>query len=64
MPKMNGLELYKLLKDIFFHVKVIVLTGYNETNIDQCLDAGIKDFMFKPYSIQDLLTIVNQTLSD
>ena len=62
MPKMNGLELYKILKHINNDIKVIVLTGYNEANVDQCLDAGINDFMFKPYTISDLLSAVKNTL--
>jgi len=63
MPKMNGLELYRELKEINRDIKVVVLTGYNEANVDQCLDAGINHFMFKPYTISDLLTAVKNTLT-
>ena len=63
MPKMNGLELYECLKRINPHLRVLMITGYNETNIDQCLDAGINRFMFKPYSVSELVDSVNKTLN-
>ena len=45
MPKMNGLEVLKALKDRKSKVKVLVLTGHNET--EYLVDIGINGYVLK-----------------
>lgn len=48
MPKMNGLEVLKALKDRKSKVKVLVLTGHNETEyLMKAVDIGINGYVLK-----------------
>ena len=48
MPKMNGLEVLKALKDRKSKVKVLVLTGHNETEyLVRAVDIGINGYVLK-----------------
>ena len=48
MPKMNGLEVLKALKDRKSKVKVLVLTGHNETEyLVKAVDIGINGYVLK-----------------
>lgn len=48
MPKMNGLEVLKALKDRKSKVKVLVLTGHNETEyLMRAVGIGINGYVLK-----------------
>lgn len=48
MPKMNGLEVLKALKDRKSKVKVLVLTVHNETEyLMKAVDIGINGYVLK-----------------
>lgn len=48
MPKMNGLEVLKSLKDAKFKVKVLVLTVHNETEyLMKAVEIGINGYVLK-----------------
>ena len=48
MPKMNGLEVLKALKDRKSKVKVLVLTGHNETEyLMKAVNIGINGYVLK-----------------
>ena len=48
IPKMNGLEVLKALKDRKSKVKVLVLTGHNETEyLVKAVDIGINGYVLK-----------------
>lgn len=48
MPKMNGLEVLKALKDRKSKVKVLVLTAHNETEyLMKAVDIGINGYVLK-----------------
>lgn len=64
MPKKNGLELLREIKDSGSDVDVIILTGQSDeaTAID-CLKAGAYDYLLKPIEDLDLLiTAINRAL--
>lgn len=53
MPKMNGIELLKLIKEARPTVQVIMMTAY--TTIEkaiECVECGASDYLLKPF--QDL----------
>ena len=54
MPEMNGLEVFKELKKINPHVKVVLASGYSEEQAQELLDEGVKAFIRKPYTISAL----------
>ncbi|MCP5361926.1 MAG: response regulator [Hyphomicrobiales bacterium] len=59
MPEMTGLELVQYIrshpKALNFFVPIIMLTGRAEReNIERARDAGITEFLAKPFTIEDL----------
>lgn len=54
MPKLNGLDLFLMLKDKQKNIPFYLLTGEPAMNAKNLLDKGIKDILFKP---QDLLKL-------
>ena len=63
MPGMGGLKCLKKLLEISPHQKVIIATGYaKDSSSKDFLQAGAKDFISKPYRMEDLLVIVRKIL--
>ena len=56
MPKINGLELCRLYRQMFgYQIPVIMLTALGTTeDIVKGLDAGADDYLVKPFSFQEL----------
>lgn len=61
MPNFNGLEILAQIKREFPDQKVIVISGYgNITLAVEALKKGASDFLEKPFSIEDLLSKIEQ----
>ncbi len=60
MPKMDGIELLKRIRQTGNYTPVIMLTAKSEVD-DRItgLDAGADDYLTKPYSMKELLSRVN-----
>lgn len=61
MPKMNGLELIKKIKEIDSGTKFIILSGYDEFSYaKQAIALGIENYILKPINEEELeATLVN-----
>jgi CheY-like chemotaxis protein len=54
MPKMNGLEATKIIRQRWHqNSKIIIITAYTNYYA-ACIDAGADDFMTKPLGIENL----------
>ncbi len=63
MPKMSGDEVFFQMKKINPDVKVLLMSGYtSEDTIKKVLDGGGKDFIQKPFTIQDLAVKVRDCI--
>lgn len=63
MPKMNGFEATKKIKEIDKSVPIIIQTAYILSGEEErSYDAGCDEFKTKPIKFIDLLTIVNKYL--
>jgi signal transduction histidine kinase len=63
MPKMNGIELLKKLKEIEPTIVVIVMTGFAEKDVIlNALKADADDFIAKPINLLQLKTAVEKAL--
>ncbi|QSV46977.1 hybrid sensor histidine kinase/response regulator [Geobacter benzoatilyticus] len=63
MPKLNGIDLLRRLKEIEPTIVVIVMTGYAEKEIIlNALKADADDFITKPLNILQLKTAVDKAL--
>lgn len=64
MPGMDGRETYYRLKEVDPNVKVVMCSGYSETEIARQFEPGeIAEFLQKPYSITRLVAIVRSQLT-
>lgn len=63
MPKMDGIELLKRIKDSKPKIEVIIMTGYGTIqNAVQAIKIGATDYIAKPFSKDEILNIVSKTI--
>lgn len=63
LPRLSGDKLYHELKKINPSVRVILASGYFDQQIkSEILEAGAKDFIQKPYDLDDVLRKIRETL--
>jgi len=64
MPRVDGFEVLKFIKEKYPKTKVIMLTGFADLkNAIESKKLGAEDFVSKPYDLVDLLTTVERVLS-
>jgi len=62
MPRMNGLEALRKIKDIDPSIYIIMITAFGD--IDSYLDAmewGAFEYINKPFETEELLRMINKT---
>jgi DNA-binding NtrC family response regulator len=65
MPRMNGFEVLKYVKEKHPKTKVVMLTGFADLkNAIESKKLGAEDFVSKPYDLVDLLTTIERVLSE
>ncbi|MBN2323456.1 MAG: PAS domain S-box protein [Spirochaetes bacterium] len=63
MPKLGGLETFKLIRETSPHAKTVLSTGYDHSEkIQEMLDSGVMDFIKKPYKVNELLLQIRHVL--
>jgi DNA-binding NtrC family response regulator len=64
MPRVDGFEVLRFIKERFDKTKVIMLTGFADLkNAIESKKLGAEDFVSKPYDLVDLLTTIERVLS-
>lgn len=65
MPRMNGLELIKKVKEIHPRTRFIVLSGYEEFDyVKAGIMLGIENYILKPINIDELESTIRHIKSD
>lgn len=65
MPKMNGLETYRLMKNINPCIKALLSSGYSmEEQAQELLKDGVNGYLQKPYRLADLIDQIGKALED
>lgn len=65
MPKLNGFEVLKYIKEKHENTKVVMLTGFADLkNAIESKKLGADDFVSKPYDLVDLLTTIERVLNE
>lgn len=65
MPRMNGFEVLKFIKEQQPKTKVVMLTGFADLkNAIESKKLGADDFVSKPYDLVDLLTTIERVLTE
>ncbi len=63
MPRMNGFEVLRKLREDHPRTKTIVLTGYGDlATAIRCKKMGANHFLSKPYSLNELLDEMGRLL--
>lgn len=63
MPKMNGIEATKIIKSKYPHIKIIMLTVFeNDDNIFNAIQAGADGYLLKEVNMNDLYRGIIDTL--
>ncbi|KAB2924841.1 MAG: response regulator [Bacteroidetes bacterium] len=64
MPRVDGFEVLRFIKERYANTKVIMLTGFADLkNAIESKKLGAEDFVSKPYDLVDLLTTIERVLS-
>ncbi|WP_262823925.1 response regulator [Sulfurimonas gotlandica] len=60
MPKMDGIEMSKKIRDINQDVPIILLSAHNESSFkDSANHAGVTDYLEKPLNLSRLIELLN-----
>ncbi|MFC0332454.1 response regulator [Paenibacillus sepulcri] len=63
MPKLDGLELCRILQEAYPHIKTVVISGYNDFSYAQkCVDYGVKHYLLKPITRVDVHEVLGRLL--
>ena len=63
MPKLNGLQAVKEIMAINPNARIIIVTALgHEPLVRQALKLGAKDFVIKPFKVEQLIQAVENTL--
>ena len=66
MPKINGIEFLKILKndDILKYIPTVVLTtSNNHKDVQECFEIGIAGYIIKPLKYEDYVQKIKKVLS-
>jgi len=64
MPKVNGVECIKFLREQAPGIPIVVVTGYPDTELaTDLLKKGVKDYLVKPVEKEKLLAVVDEQIS-
>ena len=65
MPRVNGFDVLKHVKETRPKTKVVMLTGFADLkNAIESKKLGAEDFVSKPYDLIDLLTTIERVLGE
>jgi len=63
VPKLNGYELLKTLRESGIKIPTIFLTSYHdETYLNKCFSIGCDDYIKKPFNVTELILRINAVL--
>ena len=63
LPEMDGQEVLHQIKQINPEIRVLIISGFSETNVkDKLIAEGVVGFIPKPFSIVDITEMVKKTL--
>lgn len=64
MPKMNGIDATRVIRKQDHSVPIIAITAVNEQDFKEAsLEAGMNDFISKPYRKEELFSSIDKCLS-
>ncbi len=63
MPRMNGYQTFKRLREIAPHLRVLIISGYSQSHeVQEMLKTGAAGFVSKPFRTKNLLETMHAAL--
>jgi two-component system chemotaxis response regulator CheY len=64
MPQMNGLEVLKLLRAVDPNACVVMVSSMSsKQSVIDCVQAGAKNYILKPYEVEKIIAVIQKALS-
>jgi len=64
MPKMDGLQLLKALREEHNQVPALLISAYGDENLwAEAIGLGAEDYILKPFSSESVMNVVKKKLS-
>ena len=61
LPRVHGVSAIEKIAHLVPRSNIIILTGlYTQSIVNEALEAGAKDYIFKPFELSDLLTMIQK----
>jgi two-component system phosphate regulon sensor histidine kinase PhoR len=65
MPKMTGLQVMEAMKEKGLNIPVILMTFHGSESLAvQFFRLGVKDYMIKPFTVEEMLESIDQALTE
>jgi len=65
MPRMSGLEMLQLLSQYKVDIPVVMMTAHgSETIAIEAFRLGVKDYLVKPFTVDEVLTVITRALTE
>jgi len=65
MPEMDGITAARVIRESGFNMPIIALTASAmKGDRDECIEAGMDDYISKPFSVENLLNAIHRTVHD
>jgi PAS domain S-box-containing protein len=65
LPKLGGLDVYAILKEINPNIKIIFASGFiSQESKSELYKEGVKGFIMKPYGVHEVLHLVREVLNE
>jgi DNA-binding NtrC family response regulator len=65
MPGMDGIEVARKAKEIHPDTKIVMMTAFGSVlNREKAAEAGVSHFLDKPFSVDEVKSVVSQLLSE
>jgi DNA-binding NtrC family response regulator len=63
LPRTSGCDLFAKMKSMNPAVKVVITTGYVDADLEaQLLSAGVRSAIHKPYALEELEKVLQETI--
>jgi len=63
MPRVDGIEVLRFIKEHYLDTQVIMLTGVSDVRTAvECMQVGAFHYVTKPYAVEELLAIIGRAL--
>ena len=65
MPRMNGLELTRHVRNTYPHTRCIILTSYSDFSYaKEAISLGVENYLLKPYNAEELDNSIRKSLDN